>query len=225
MTMSASVSNQHGGDEEWLDYARALGERGRREELSSHLAQGCTSCTEVLALWRSVSDVASREAAHRPPDSIVRQARGAFAIVGAAAPRRGLAAILTFDSFLQPSPAGVRAASRGARHLLYKAGRYVIRLRAEDTGAGQVSIVGQVVDEELPGTFLPEVTVMAFTGKKAIDQTVTNRLGEFAFDAAPAGGLQLAVGLAENAFMTVALPVAPSGDDTPTTRAKRLNWK
>jgi hypothetical protein len=223
--MSASVANQHGGDEEWLDYARALGAHGRRAELSSHLATGCTSCTDALAVWRSVSEVAGREAAYRPPDSLVRQARGAFAIVGAAVPRRGLAAILTFDSFLQPAPAGVRAASRGARHLLYKAGRYVIRLRAEDAGAGVVSIVGQVVDEELPGTFLPEVTVMAFTGKKAIDQTVTNRLGEFAFDAAPAGGLQLAVGLAENAFLTVALPVAGEGGDAPAPHAKRLNWK
>jgi hypothetical protein len=223
--MSASVSNQHGGDEEWLDYARALGDRGRREELKAHLAAGCPPCTEALAVWRSVSELASREAAYRPPDSMVRQARGAFAIFGAAAPRRSLVAILTFDSFLQPAPAGIRAASRGARHLLYKAGRYVIRLRAEETGAGQVAIVGQVVDEELPGTFLPEVTVMAFTGKKAIDQTVTNRLGEFAFDAAPAGGLQLAVGLAENAFLTVALPVAAEGGDTPSPSAKRLNWK
>lgn len=222
--MSASVRDQHGADEDWLDYARALGDPARREDLASHLAAGCAECEGALTTWRGVLAAADRDRSYRPSDAALRQARGAFAFVHGKKPRT-LAAMLTFDSFLQPAPAGVRAGSRGARHLLYKAGRYVIRLRAEDAGTGQVSLVGQVLDEELPGTFLPKVTVMAFAGKTAIYQTVTNRLGEFAFDAAPAGGLQLAVGLAENAFMTVALPVAPIGGDTPTTRAKRLNWK
>jgi hypothetical protein len=226
--LSASFRrNEHPPDQDWLDYARDLGDRGRRDDLAAHLQGGCGPCTDTLRLWVSVLAVAVRVRESEPPDAVIRQVKGDFAL-RRPTPRRTLAASLVFDSFLEAFPAGVRSASApGPRQLLYKAGRYVIRLRTEDAAPDRVSLIGQVVDEELPGSFLPVVTVLVFMGNEAIDQTLTNRLGEFAFEAAPAGDLRLAIGLAENGFLTVALPVARSegGAGAPPPRAKRLNWK
>jgi len=218
---------RHAADDDWLDYARETGDAARRTELAAHLEAGCRPCADTLRLWLSAVEVAGRERAYDVPDALLRQVKGGFALQRPNA-RRELLASLVFDSFLQPLAAGVRASAGGPRQLLYRAGRYAVRVRAEDEAAtGRVSLVGQIVDEERPGSFLPEVTVLVFLGKEAIDQTITNRLGEFAFQDAPRGALQIAIGVAENGFLTVALPVARSdrGADTPPTRAKRLNWK
>jgi hypothetical protein len=218
--------DRHAADEDWLDYAREVGDPARRAELASHLEAGCRRCADTLRLWLSAVEVAGRDRAYDPPDALLRQVKGAFSLQRPDH-RRSLAASLVFDSFLQPLAAGVRSSAPGPRQLLYKAGRYAVRLRAEEAATGRLSLVGQVVDEERPGSFLPQVTVLVFAGKEAIDQTLTNRLGEFAFDAAPAEDLQLAIGLAENGFLTVALPVARSdrGAEAPPPRTKRMNWK
>jgi hypothetical protein len=178
-------------------------------------------------LWQGAVETARRDRAYDPPDTVLRQARAAFSLHHPAS-RPALDASLVFDSLLQALPAGVRSASAGPRQLLYKAGRYAIRLRAEgDPRTGRVVLVGQVVDEDVPGSFVPPVTVMVFDGKEAIDQTVTNDFGEFAFDDAPAGALRLAVGVPEERFLTVALPVlgGDAGEVPAAPRGKRLNLK
>lgn len=212
--MSASFRrDQHAADEDWLDFALALGDPGRRADLAAHLASGCRRCADTLRLWLSVAEVAGRDRAYEPPDALIRQVKGAFALERPNA-RNALAASLVFDSFLQPLAAGVRATAPGPRQLFYKAGRYAIRLRAEEEpGTGRVSLFGQVVDEEHPGAFLPDVTVMVFDGNKTVDRTLTNRLGEFVFEDAPALGLQLAIRLGETGYLTVALPVARTARD------------
>lgn len=215
----------HAADEEWLDYARAVGDATRRAELSAHLAAGCRRCGDTVRLWQSAVEVARRDRAYAPPDALIRQARGSFALQRPE-PRRTFAAALVFDSFREPLRAGVRASAAGPRQLLYRAGRYAIRLRSEsEEETGRVSLVGQVVDEQHPELFLPDVTVMVFDGKEAIERTLTNRLGEFAFDNAPSGALRLAIGVADRGFLTVALPVARGEGEEPSPRAKRMNWK
>lgn len=225
--LSASFRRtRHAADDEWLDYAREMGDGARRAELAAHLEAGCRRCAATLRVWMSAVEVAGRDRAYDVPDALLRQVKGAYSLHRPDA-RRTLVASLVFDSFLQPLAVRASASAAGPRQLLYKAGRYAVRVRAEDEASGRVSLVGQVVDEERPGSFLPEVTVLVFLGKEAIDQTLTNRLGEFAFDAAPAGDLQLAIGVAENGFLTVALPVVRSdrGAEAPPPRGKRLNWK
>jgi hypothetical protein len=69
-------------------------------------------------------------------------------------PREKIAAqaALVFDSFRQPMLAGMRASSgRARRQLLYKAGRYTIKLQVEP-GAGEerLSIIGQILDDKTP---------------------------------------------------------------------------
>ena len=45
-------------------------------------------------------------------------------------------ASLVFDSFRQPTPAGVRVVGPSARRLLYKAGRYLVMVRLEPGADG-----------------------------------------------------------------------------------------
>ena len=208
--MSATFRKErHAADEEWLDYARELGDGPRRAELSAHLASGCARCAATVSLWRDAVGAGRRDRDYSPPDAAVRQARGSFALVRPA-PARSWVATLVFDSDRETAAAPVRSASQaGARQLFYRAGRYAVRLRAEEeSGTGRVSLVGQVMDEQGPGAFMPGVTVMVFSGTEAIDRTLTNRLGEFEFQGAPKEApLQLAIGLARDGFLTVAVPI------------------
>lgn len=204
--------DDHADDALALEYVRQAGDAQARADLAAHLQAGCTRCALSIRLWTSAVAASGRDRSYAPPDASVRQARGAFALRRPTA-RRGLVASLAFDSALAPLWAGVRASSSGSgpRQLLYKAGRYVIRLRAEDGATGGRALVGQVVDERLPGSFLADVTVMIFDGKKTVDRTITNRLGEFSFENAPPGALRLAIGIAKSGFLTVAVPVARKG--------------
>jgi hypothetical protein len=200
---------KHAADEEWVDFARGLGDDARRGELSAHLASGCRRCASTVALWQSAAAVSRRDRGYAPPDALVRQARGSFSL-NRPAKAPSLVATLVFDSFRKAAPAPVRNASvEGPRQLFYRAGRFAVRLRTEEQPeTGRVSLVGQVMDELKPDDFLPGVTVMVFSGSEAIDRTLTNRLGEFAIEGAPTEApLQLAIGLAADGFLTVAVPI------------------
>ena len=223
--MSASFrTNRHAAEEEWLDFARGLGEGPRRSELSAHLAAGCKRCAATLDLWRSAASAARRDRDFSPPDALVRQVKGAFAL-HRPKPQASWVATLVFDSFRDAAPSAVRATAPGPRQLFYRAGRYVIRLRAEgEPDSGRLLLLGQVIDEEAPGTFLRGVTVMAFTGDEAIDRTLTNALGEFELESAPgAAPVRLAIGLAGESFLTVAVPVAGGGGAAPASRREAVD--
>ena len=207
--MSATFRRErHAADEEWLDYARELGDGSRRAELSAHLASGCARCATTVGLWRDAVSAGRRDRDYTPPDAAVRQARGSFSL-NRPARAKSWVATLVFDSFREAAPAPVRGtAGPGPRQLFYRAGRYAVRLRAEEQDAGRVSLIGQGMDEQKPGDFMPGVTVLVFSGTEAIDRTLTNRLGEFEFQGAPSEApLQLAIGLAGDGFLTVAVPI------------------
>ena len=217
--MSASFRDDgHAADEEWVDYARGLGDPGRRAELARHLEGGCAPCAATLRLWKDAADLARDDRAFAPPDDSVRQVKGAFAL-GRPERRPSWVASLVYDSLRAPVPAGVRATGSGARQLLYRAGRYAVRLRSEELPGGRVALVGQVVDEDAPGRFLRGMTVMAWSGDEAIDRSLTNGLGEFELEGrADAAPVRIAIGLAGESFLTVALPVAGGGGDGPAAR-------
>jgi hypothetical protein len=212
---------EHGSEEDWVDFARRQAAPATRERLEQHLEKGCSRCAEALRLWRAVLDVADREDAYRPPESALRQVRGEFAL---RRPKRLLQkwadrAALVFDSFRAPQPAGVRSAGRGPRQLLYKAGRYTIRLRLEAAAdTDRVSIVGQILDAQEPPSALQDIAVLALKGSKTLDRTLTNQLGEFVLEPDAAENLRLCVGVAEIGTFTVQPPSrrageAPAGDD------------
>ena len=199
-------SSEHFTEEDWFDFAHQQVAPSVRASLERHLEKGCSRCTQTVRLWRAVLDVADQEAACRPPDAALRQVKGDFAL---RRPKRLVErvaeqAALVFDSFRQPQPMGVRGAGPTPRQLLYKAGRYMIRLRLEPAAdAERLSIVGQLVDEHPSPAAVQDIAVLALKGGKTLDRTLTNHLGEFVLEPDAAEDLRLCVGVAEIGTFTV----------------------
>jgi len=205
----------HGSEEEWVDFVRQQAEPAKRARLERHLETGCSRCARTLRLWRAVLDVAEEEGAYRPPDEALRQIRAAFSFRRPPSLLAKMAerAALVFDSFREPQPAGVRAAGLAPRQLLYKAGRYTIRLRLEPAeDAERLSIVGQILDAQDPPSALQDIAVLALKGSKTLDRTLTNHLGEFVLEPDAAENLRLCVGVAEIGTFTVQSPDTAAKD-------------
>ena len=123
---------------------------------------------------------------------------------------------LLFDSFRQPELAAVRATGSSTRQLLYKAGRYTIKLQVEP-GAGEdrLCIVGQILDEQDPAAVLRDIAVRALKGTRTLGRTHTNRMGEFHLEPGATEELQLSVDVPEIGTFTVeplARTEAPAAD-------------
>ena len=197
---------EHFSEEDWFDFAHQQAAPFVRARLERHLEKGCSRCTQTVRLWRAVLDVADQEAAYRPPDEALRQLKGDFALRRPKGLLERVAeqAALVFDSFRQPQPMGVRGAAPSPRQLLYKAGRYAIRLRLESApDTERLSIVGQLVDEHQSRAAVQDIAVLALQGRKTLDRTLTNHLGEFVLEPDAAENLRLCVGVAEIGTFTV----------------------
>ena len=220
--------NEHSSEEDWFDFARQQAAPAVRARLEQHLEKGCSRCTQTVRLWRAVLDVADQEAAYRPPDEALRQLKGDFALRRPKGLLERVAeqAALVFDSFRQPQPAGVRTAGAAPRQLLYKAGRYSIRLRLEPgADAERLSIVGQLVDEQHSPAAVQDIAVIALKGTKTVDRTLTNHLGEFVLEPDSAENLRLCVGVAEIGTFTVVPRQATGRTEGDAVRALDMSGR
>ena len=193
-------NREHGREEDWVDFARQQAEPVRRARLEQHLEKGCPRCSRTLRLWKAVLDASDPEGQYTPPPEALRQLKGQFALRRPQRPLERIAerVALVFDSLRHPQPAGVRSSAPGARQLLYRVGRYTIRLRLEPSAqADRFSIVGQILDEQDPPTALADIAVLALEGSKTLDRTLTNHLGEFVLEPDAAEDLRLSVGRAD----------------------------
>jgi hypothetical protein len=212
MTQTAQRTG-HFGDEECADFARGRGDARRRK---THLQGGCEKCARRLRLWETISRVAEREVRYAPPDAVVRQVRGQFALHKPASflERTARAASLLFDSFSAPLAHGVRAGATPSRLLLYGKGGRLLKLRVENRGLTEaLSLVGQVVEESDPKRKMPNLPVLVQNGSKTVNQTLTNQSGEFAMELEPASSLRLVVGVPGPEALMVMLPIAAAVED------------
>jgi hypothetical protein len=203
----------HFSEEAWADFARQQSLPEEKTRLEQHL-QSCKRCAQTLDVWTAVADLSGQEAAYQPPADVVARVKARFALHQPQGLREGVARCLSmvFDSFREPALAGVRAAGRSPRYLLYKAGRYFIRLQVErEAGTDRLSFVGQIVDEAQPKTALQELPVLLLSGKDTLDRTVTNALGEFQLASDPSKDLRLSVGIPEIGTLTLPGLVAGRG--------------
>jgi hypothetical protein len=195
----------HFTEEAWADFARQQGEPEQRARLQRHL-EGCQRCAQTLDVWAAVVGLAGQEAVHQPPDDVMARVKARFALhrPQGLLERAARGASMIFDSFRQPVLAGVRAAGSSPRQLLYKAGRYLIRLQVErEAGSDRLTFVGQIVDEVNPKTALEELPVLLLSDKDTLDRTVTNILGEFQLESSPSESLRLSVGIPEIGTLTL----------------------
>ena len=211
MMAQANVDSgqEHFREEDWLDFAREVGDPQHRARVAQHLEAGCPECEQTFRLWAAVLSVADQATQAGPPESVLGRMKDRFALQRPKRLRERLAdqAALVFDSFRQPMLAGMRASSGAvARQLLYKAGRYTIRLQVESGGEERISIVGQILDDLDPAGAMHDIAVLALRGSKTLDRTVTNPLGEFHLEPHARGKLQLAVDVPEIGTFTVEPP-------------------
>lgn len=202
--------HEHFREEDWLDFAREVGDREHRARVAQHLEAGCSECEETFRLWAAVLSVADQATQGGPPEFVLGRMKERFSFrrPKKLGERIAAQAALVFDSFRQPMLAGMRAsASAPARQLLYKAGRYTIKLQVEAAaGEEQMSIVGQILDDLDPSGAMRDIAVLAVRGSKTLDRTVTNPLGEFHLEPHARGKLQLAVDVPEIGTFTVEPP-------------------
>ena len=205
-TESTRPAGGHFTEEDCVDLARQQGGPEERARLERHLDAGCERCAETLGLWSDVQGLAAREATYRPPEDVVRQVKGQFALHRPAGvlERAVRGAALVFDSFRQPLTMGVRAGGSSPRQLLYKVGRYLIRIQVDPrSGADRLSVVGQIVDEAQPKSDLAKIPVLLLNGHDTVDRTLTNNLGEFELESVPSESLRLSVGVPEIGTLTL----------------------
>lgn len=204
----------HFSDEAWADFARRQGDREQRAQLQQHLDAGCERCAETLGVWTDVADLVGQEASYEPPAEVVASMKGRFAVSRPEGllERAARSASLIFDSFRQPALAGVRAGGPSPQYLLYKAGRYLIRLQVErEAGSDRLAVVGQIVDEANPKGTLQDLPVLLLSDKETLDRALTNTLGEFELNSDPSKDLRISIGIPEIGTLTLPGPLAAAG--------------
>ena len=152
-------------------------------------------------------DVADQEAAYRPPDEALRQLKGDFALRRPKGLLERVAeqAALVFDSFRQPQPMGVRGAGPSPRQLLYKAGALCDPPPASSRRRRGAALDRGTARRRAPSpAAVQDIAVLALKGRKTLDRTLTNHLGEFVLEPDAAENLRLCVGVAEIGTFTVA---------------------
>jgi anti-sigma factor RsiW len=209
--------HEHFTEDDWVEFARRRGDPEHRARVARHLEAGCRECQKTLRLWAAMLSVADQETSDPSVAAAVgaTERRPTFDRAETLGERVSRAVALVFDSFRNPQLAGVRAAGLSPRHLLYKAGRYTIKLQVEPgTVADRLSIMGQVLNEQDPTGVLRDIAVRALKGSKTLDRTLTNELGEFHLEPDASERLQLSIDVPEIGTFSV----HPSGAAAAASR-------
>jgi hypothetical protein len=216
----AGSATEHFTEEDWTAFARAQGDPTRRARVAQHIEGGCRQCEQTLRLWSVLLSVAEQEAAGRPPFAVIAGGRKPSRLAGKGPfERMATGVALIFDSFRQPELAAVRSAGAAPRQLLYKAGRYTIKVQVEPGAASdRLCIVGQILDERDPATVLRDIAVRAMKGRRTLGRTHTNRMGEFHLEPDATEKLQLSVDVPEIGTFTVESPRSPEKDQAGAGR-------
>jgi len=118
---------------------------------------------------------------------------------------------LVFDSFLQPSLAGVRSSHPTVRRLLYESDSLVADLSLEVQADSQrIMVVGQVVDASKPEPQLSSIPVVLQGLAGLLGIARTNEWGEFRFEFNFEPGVSLEIAPRENYWVSVGLPDSKS---------------
>ena len=172
---------KHFTTEEWIDFANEAVVGSGRQEMESHLGEGCQRCKKTVSLWQKVRQTAKSAADCQPPENAVRIAKAGFtsARLEGKSGAPGLVEVL-FDSFLQPLVAGARSSSSGIRQMLYRAEPYQVDVHIEaKPGANKLTVTGQLLDLRNPDVPGRDVPVIISNLRGHVVQTVTNEFGEF----------------------------------------------
>jgi hypothetical protein len=203
------MSEMHYSLEEWSDFARNRASAESAARMQRHLDEGCDACSQMLEMWRSVLEVAGREAAFHVPESGVQSAKELYRI---ARPERPDSlpvrlARLVFSSAGEPLREGVRGAAAATTHLLYEEGDYLLDLHMKpEVVRSLVSLAGQILDRAHPDQAYENSIVAILRRDEELARTTTNEFGEFQMEFSSGGNVMLTINLQGEAVLVSVLP-------------------
>jgi hypothetical protein len=188
--------------DQWIDFGRGLVQAENAIQMRNHLAGGCTSCQREVDFCSQLMQVCQRLETQRlgtekVPESVIRMAKAIYP-VRAARPKRGLLLPieLIYDSFLVPSPAGLRATWQVGWQGLYRAGDYSVDVRIEpELKSPRAALIGQITNHVLPQVEMANMQVCLRAGKLVVAETLSNRFGEFQMEYEQQPALKLWISL------------------------------
>jgi len=199
---------KHYAIDQWADFTRGLKAGAELAEMQGHLESGCAKCRELSDFTNRLGATCSSLAADAVPESTVRLARSIFPIQPKDRPKRGnrLPVELIFDSFLVPSPAGLRAAWQVGWQGLYRAGDCSVDLRIEpELKSERAAVIGQITNHVMPELEMGNLPVCLRAGKQVVAETVSNRFGEFQMEYDQQAQLKLCIHLQDSKSIQVPL--------------------
>lgn len=177
--------------------------------MQRHLDEGCATCSEILAMWTRVLEVAAREKDFQVPESGVYCAKALYSVaqpeVSAMFPLRF--ARLVYSNGAVPLREGIRHSGESTFHALFEEGNYVLDLYIKPhDGRNLVSAVGQILDREQSDRVYENSNVTVLREGEVVARTTTNEFGEFHLTFRPGDNLLLTVSLEGECVLVSVLP-------------------
>ena len=197
---------EHFSEQAWADFVRGINS-SEREEMATHLANGCDECAFARDSWKQVQTVALRETNYAPPQDVVRMAKLEFAAQAFDKAKQPVLADLVFDTFAKPAVAGIRSAAVAARQMVYEADGLAVDLRFDSPASSRrIFLTGQVLDKRVPRASIEDSAVILWTQKGlAIAETKANSFGEFHLELEAQNNLRLSIQVTGRALIRIPL--------------------
>jgi hypothetical protein len=186
-----------------MEYMDGLATSEAKVTIESHLSQ-CSDCLQLKQELGQFVFQLQQDATFEPPAEMVQwgvslfqpmlQPKHSAATIGGKI--RKFVASLVFDTFDEPMLAGVRRVGAPPRQLLFRAGDVDVDVKIESMEANdRISLVGQVLSNT--EKFFDNTPVKLESHGTVRYKTMTNFVGEFAFDEVPKDTYHLSVDLPE----------------------------
>jgi hypothetical protein len=212
---------KHYAIDQWGDFTRGLVAGEERRQMQAHLQSGCGKCRQLSDFTERLTATCTSLAADNIPESTVRLARAIFPVRVPDLPRRGnrLPIELIFDSFLVPSPIGLRATWQVGWQGLYRAGDCSVDLRIEpELKSSRAAVIGQISNHVRPGLEMGNLQVCLSAGKQVVAETLSNRFGEFQMEYEQQPRLKLCINLRE--AKSIQVPLKKLISEQPATNSQ-----
>jgi hypothetical protein len=200
---------KHYGIAQCVDFARTLAPETDRAAIQEHLDGGCPDCRQIVDFCNQLAADCRLMAECEVPESVVKLARAIFPPQRPPMVKRVARVMveLVFDSFLEPSPVGLRATWQVGWQALYRAGDCSVDLRIEpDLGSSRAAVIGQISNHVAPELEMADLPVCLKQGKSVLAEARSNRFGEFQMEYEQQGRLQLCIYL-EGGSKCIQLPI------------------
>ena len=198
---------EHFPEQTWADFVRGTLPPATARDVERHVAAGCRDCRLALDFWQEVQTIVRQERTYTPPEGSVRRAKLEFRFGQPPEPQEWTLASVVLDSFLEPSPAGLRGGSSPSRQVVYEGEGLTVDLRFDrQLRSTKVCVSGQVLDRESAQAAVEHVAVVLWSDKgKSVAVTEANEFGEFQLEFEPHDQLRLSIAMAGRRTLRIPL--------------------